>query len=158
MFLKNFVLASLALGFLPFRASAYDHITVRLPEKVQIQDRVLEPGEYVIRQLSATGGPRDVLAIYKDGGLRLETIVLTVPAVDPKTPDTTKVVLHRIGKDHYFDKIWIAGKDYGYEFPLPDRVKSRLKEMKQTDVAATHQEVNRQGEPVKTSEPAPSSR
>jgi hypothetical protein len=30
--------------------------------------------------------------------------------------------------------------------------------MKQTDVAATHQEVNREGEPAKTSEPAPSGR
>jgi hypothetical protein len=147
--LKSATLACLlAAGILfPGQAIGYDQITVKFPGKVKIQERVLEPGEYVIRQMSATGGPRDVLGIYKDGGLRLETIVLTIPAMQTQTPESTKVVFHRIGTDHYFDKIWIQGKNYGYEFPLPERLRSRLKEMKQSDVEASHQEVDREGKP-----------
>jgi hypothetical protein len=155
--LKQTTLACLlAAGMLlfPGQAIAYDQITVKFPGKVRIHEQVLEPGEYVIRQLSTTGGPRDVLAIYKDGGLRLETVVLTIPAVQNQTPETTKVVFHRIANDHYFDKIWIQGKNYGYEFPLPERVKARLKEMKQSDVQATHQEVDREGKPDESKKPS----
>jgi hypothetical protein len=53
---------------------------------------------------------------------------MTIPTLDNRTPESTKVVLHRFGNDYFFDKIWIQGKNYGYEFPLPDSVKAREKE------------------------------
>ena len=46
---------------------------------------------------------------------------MTIPTLDPNTARDTKVVLHHYGSDYYFDKIWVQGKDYGYEFPLPQR-------------------------------------
>jgi len=42
--------------------------------------------------------------------------------------ENTKVVLHHFGSDYYFDKVWIQGKNYGYEFPMPDSLKAREKE------------------------------
>src|SRR6185295_6980777 len=47
---------------------------------------------------------------------------------DEKDPKETKVVLHHIGDAYYFDKIWMEDKNYGWEFPLPDRVRALQRE------------------------------
>ena len=60
--------------------------------------------------------------------------------VDIGTPKDTKLVLHHFGQDYYMDKIWIQGKNYGYEFPLPENVKARERErLAPLTVAATYQ-------------------
>jgi hypothetical protein len=123
----------LALGlatWTPSKAQGplYDRVNVNLPYSVTIGERTLPPGDYVIQQLRDSGGGSRVLLIYSDNGMRFETSAMTIPALDNRTPDDTKVVLHHVGSDYYFDKVWIQGKDYGYEFPLPDAVKSRERE------------------------------
>jgi hypothetical protein len=118
----------------------YDRVNVNLPYTVTIGDRVLQPGEYVIQQLRDAGGGSRVLLIYSDSGMKFETSAMTIPALDINTARDTKVVLHHFGPDYYFDKIWIQGKDYGYEFPLPSSVKARERErMQAVSVAATYQ-------------------
>jgi hypothetical protein len=109
----------------------YDRVNVNLPYSVSIGERTLPPGDYVIQQLRDAGGGSRVLLIYSDNGMKFETSAMTIPALDNRTPEDTKVVLHHFGNDYYFDKIWIQGKDYGYEFPLPDAVKSRERERAQ---------------------------
>src|SRR6478609_1502716 len=117
----------------------YDRVNVNLPYSVTIGDRTLQPGDYVIQQLRDQGGGSRVLLIYSDNGMKFETSAMTIPALDQNTPENTKVILHHFGNDYYFDKIWIQGKDYGYEFPLPDNVKSRQRErMEPVSVAATY--------------------
>jgi len=88
---------------------------------------VLDPGEYEIRRASMNTD--QVLEIYSKDKLRYQTNVQTVPAVGRETPEETKVLLHHIGDKYYFDKIWMEGKDYGYEFVLPDRVKALEREL-----------------------------
>jgi len=119
----------------------YDRVNVNLPYTVTIGERTLQPGEYVIQQLqSAAKSP--VLLIYSDRGMKFETSAMTIPALDQRTPEDSKVILHHFGPDYYFDKIWIQGKNYGYEFPLPDSVKSRERERLQPiSVAATYSTV-----------------
>ena len=63
------------------------------------------------------GGGSRVLLIYSDNGMKFETSAMTIPALDQNTPEHTRVILHHFGNDYYFDKVWIQGKDYGYEFP-----------------------------------------
>ena len=119
----------------------YDKVTVDLPYRVTLNNTVLEPGHYVIRQLDSPGGGSRVLQIFTDGGMRLKTSTLTIPTLDNRTPSSTRVVLHHYGSDYYFDKIWVQGKDYGYEFPLPPAVKSRERErMEPYTVAATYEQ------------------
>jgi len=103
-----------------------DAIKVTLPNAVMVGDNVLEPGQYDIRR--ATSQPQ-VLMIYSDDKLKFEANVLTIPVVENKTQEDTKVVLHHIGDQYYFDKIWIEGKTYGYEFVLPERVRSLQREI-----------------------------
>jgi hypothetical protein len=141
-----FSASALILGLATFstvtkaQGPLYDKVLVNLPYTVTIGDRTLQPGDYVIRQLPSPGGASRVLLIYSDNGMKFETSSMTIPALDNRTPDDTKVVLHHFGNDYYFDKIWIQGKNYGYEFPLPDSVKARERErMAPISVAATYQ-------------------
>ena len=120
----------------------YDRVDVNLPYTVTIGDRTLQPGNYVIQQLRSTAGDSRVLLIYGDNGMKFETSAMTIPVLDINTARDTKVMLHHFGNDYYFDKVWIQGKDYGYEFPLPDSVKSREKEqMQAVSVAANYSSV-----------------
>ena len=119
----------------------YDKVTVDLPYRVTLNNTVLEPGHYVIRQLDSPGGGSRVLQIFTNGGMRLKTSTLTISTLDNRTPSSTRVILHHYGSDYYFDKIWVQGKDYGYEFPLPPAVKSRERErMEPYTVAATYEQ------------------
>jgi len=139
----------LALGlatFTPSKAQGpmYDRVNVNLPYSVSIGERTLPPGDYVIQQLRDQGGGSRVLLIYSDNGMKFETSAMTIPALEGNnvTQENTRVVLHHFGTDYYFDKVWIQGKDYGYEFPLPDAVKSRQRErLEPISVAANYSTV-----------------
>ena len=117
----------------------YDKVIVDLPYSVTINNTVLQPGHYVIRQMDDAGTNSRVLMIFSDNGMKLRTTSLTIPTMKIDTPDKTSVVLHHFGNDYYFDKVWIQGKNYGYEFPLPPAVKAREREQMQPyTVAATY--------------------
>lgn len=137
----------------------YDKVIVDLPYRVTLNDTTLEPGHYVIRQLDSPGGGSRVLQIFTDNGMRLKTSSMTIPALENRTQEHTRIILHHYGNDYYFDKIWIQGKDYGYEFPLPPSVKSRERErMEPYTVAAQYEQTNKAEEATtvtKTEAPPP---
>jgi hypothetical protein len=163
MKIKNLVYsaAALAIGIAAFNMSTqaqgplWDKVIVNLPYAVTVGDRTIEPGEYSIKQLSSPGGASRVLLIYKDD-VEFETSAMTIPTLDQNTPEDTKVLLHHIGNDYYFDKIWIQGKNYGYEFVLPDAVKSRQRErMEPVTVAARYEAIEQEQEVAQQPAPAP---
>jgi hypothetical protein len=118
----------------------YDKVMVNLPYTVTIGEHVLQPGDYIIQQLPSEGGAGRVLLVYSDQGMKFETSAMTIPALKLNTPEDTTVVLHHFGPDYYFDKIWIQGKNYGYEFPLLDSVKARQRErMEPINVTARYE-------------------
>jgi hypothetical protein len=139
------VAAGLALGMALFSAPGnaqgplWDVVHVNMPYSVTIGDKVLQPGQYVIQQNRDAGGGSRVMLIYSNNGMKFETSAMTIPALDPDTARDTKVVLHHYGSDYYFDKIWVQGKEYGYEFPVPSSVKSReMERMASVSVPATY--------------------
>jgi hypothetical protein len=147
MNIRTFAIAAgaLALGLAAWitpgnaQGPLWDVVKVTLPYSVTVGDRTLQPGDYTIQQLRDPGGASRVLLIYSDNGMKFETSAMTIPALDQNTARDTRVVLHHFGNDYYFDKVWIQGKDYGYEFPLPNSVKSREKErMEPVSVAASY--------------------
>jgi hypothetical protein len=133
-----------ALAFSLLTASAvmaqplYDVITVTLPYPVKVKDTVLPAGDYEIKQDASPTNNR-VLRFYSDKGMKFETTAMAIPALDNKTPSETSLMLDRYGSDYYLNKIWVQGKDYGYEFPIPDNVKSRENERTATTVPAKFQ-------------------
>ena len=135
MKVRNFSLAASAflLGmvgtFVAVKAQGplYDRVTVDLPYTVTVRDTTLQPGQYVIQRLVGDNSNR-VVQIFGNDGKKLETAILTVATVNNNAPGKTEVVLHHFGNDYYFDKVWIQGKDYGYEFPLTQDARSRESE------------------------------
>lgn len=143
--MKTFAIAvsALIVGLFAFSLIAqgplYDKVIVDLPYAVTVSNTNLPPGHYEIRELPSASKSR-VLQVFSDGGMKLEATVMTIPTLDNNTPSDTRVLLHHYGNDYYFDKIWIQGKNYGYEFVLPDSVKAREKErLAPYTVAATYQ-------------------
>ncbi|HLK49466.1 MAG TPA: hypothetical protein VKT49_15095 [Bryobacteraceae bacterium] len=164
MIATSSLLAGLSIGLTPARAQGplYDQVQVNIPYVVTLGDTTLQPGQYTIRELQSTDKQR-VLLIYSDNGVKHEATVMTIPAYDNRTQDDTKVVLHHYGPDYYFDKVWIAGKNYGYEFPVPQNVKERQREREgPVSVAATYQPAAQPATtaaaapPAETPTPAPS--
>jgi len=105
-----------------------DRINVNLPYTITVGDKTLPPGDYVIQRLPNNGGSR-VLLFYSDSGMKYETVALPIAALDINTARETKLILNRVGEDYYINKIWVQGKDYGYELPMPRSLKARWNEM-----------------------------
>src|ERR1700710_1215102 len=114
MRLNNFLFTTGALvaGFVSSTVGAnaqgplYDKVIVDLPYSVTINNTVLQPGHYVIRQMDDAGTNSRVLMIFADNGMKLKATALTIAALDNNTPDKTSVVLHHYRTDYYFDKVW----------------------------------------------------
>ena len=145
-----FALSALAQGPL------YDKVTVNLPYAVTVNGTVLQPGEYVIRQHEDPAGSR-VLHFFINGGLKLETTAMAIPTVDNRTPEHTKLILDHFGDNYYLHKIWVQGKDYGYEFPLPRDIRQREMERNApaTVVAQTTTEQKTETTVAQNETPAP---
>src|SRR5262249_33758343 len=92
-----------------------------------VQDKVLPPGPYTIEEHRGAS-KTNVVHIFSDGGMRLEATVQTIPAMKNRTPSDTSVILNRFGDRYYIDKVWIQGKDYGYQFREPESIRSLERE------------------------------
>jgi len=107
----------------------YDRVEVDLPYAVTVSNTVLQPGHYTIRQHESIAGGSRIVHIFSDNGMKLETTAMGIPALDNRTPEHSKLVLNHIGQDYYLNKIWVQGKDYGDEFPIPENVRMREREL-----------------------------
>jgi len=137
MTIRNFAPAAAALVVLgaagwvmphAFGQPMWDQVKVKLPYSVTLGDKTIPPGDYLIKQLDNADGDSPVLLIYGKNGMKFQTSALTIHAVDVNTPQKTDVTLQHIGDNYYLDKVWIAGKNYGYEIPLPKNAKERATE------------------------------
>ena len=60
----------------------YDRINVTLPYSVNVNGTVLQPGDYVIRQHDSAAGGSRIVHFFKDGGMKLETTAMAIPALE----------------------------------------------------------------------------
>ena len=109
----------------------YDQVTVNLPFRVTVGDKVLEPGEYRIRQVND-----NLVQIIQNasgaGQSRVEAPVVQVITEFNDPAKETKVILHCFGDDYYFDKMSLQGKDCGYLFLQPESLKARERERRES--------------------------
>lgn len=107
-------------------ALEYDVVHVKLPYAVTVGAKILAPGDYTIRQLRIPDSTD--LLFYSADGTKFVTSALTNSTLfgntDDPAPTTSSVILQHVGDDYYFNKLFVSGKDYGYELPLPASVKS----------------------------------
>jgi len=131
----SFLTASVVLAQGPMN----DKIIVKMPYAMNVNGTVLQPGDYEIKQHDSVGGGSRILHFYSDKGMKFETTAMAIPTLDNKTPEETKLMLNQYGSDYYLNKIWVQGKNYGYEFPIPESVRSREREMKASSVSARYE-------------------
>jgi len=105
-----------------------DKVTVNMPYTTIIGHKTLPPGDYMIKRMSSASGSR-VLLVYSDDGMKFQTSAMTIPVLDPNVARDTKIVLSHIGNDYYYDKVWVQGKSYGYQFILPREARARQREL-----------------------------
>jgi len=105
-----------------------DKVTVTMPYTTTIGHKTLPPGDYMIKRLPSQSGSR-ILLVYSDDGMKFETSAMTIPVLDPDVARDTKIILSRVGDDYYYDKVWVQGKSYGYQFILPKEVRARQREL-----------------------------
>lgn len=115
-----------------------DRITVDMPYKVAVADKVLEPTKLEIREVSDR-----VLQFFNSNEMKVEAAVITIPTFDSKPSPDTRVELRKYNNNEYYiDRIWLKGKTYGYEFMVPERVRSWEREFAMTpSVSGTYEEM-----------------
>lgn len=118
-------------------AAGRDKVKVQFEHPVHVNNQVLPPGHYTIEEMGGKENNNNILEIYTDGGQKFETSFMTIDAMKRNPPPKeTKVVLERIGHDYYLDKIWIKGKQFGYQVPLSEQAKSQTNNMHPEEVTA----------------------
>ena len=129
--------SALSLGALLVAGSAwaqdraYDKVVVDLPENTWVGHTKLPAGKYEMRQTPSPGDASNVILVNEKTDRRFEASAISERAMRPIQQQQTKVILQRVGNDYYLDHIWIAGKEFGYRFPIPAEVLARIEELKQ---------------------------
>ena len=95
---------------------AGDEIQVTLDRAVQVGSQTLPAGSYTIRQVTSASNPR-VLEFTSENGTKLDASVTAIPILQNTPPSETKVILDDEGGVARLARIWVQGKNYGYEFP-----------------------------------------
>jgi len=137
---KRIVTATLAMAFAVLPAPhnlnaqqiASDRFQVALSHPVTIGNKVLQPGNYSIEPVNIAGGDAPALSISlidANYGRTFETTAMIVPTAQTSIQAETRVILRHVGRNYYFERIWVKGLTYGYDFPLPKGVKGRGREV-----------------------------
>jgi hypothetical protein len=159
----RFWTSTLAAALLMWAVSAwgstmYPRIKADFQHPVVINAETFPPGHYVFQQIRGPGD-RPVFRVMDPQGknLTLTSVAIKVRApqraadYSPPAAQDTEVILQNIGGKYYLHRIWIQGRTRGWEFEIPDSVKSQVAEMNEEAVSGTYDETpdvaqNRQGE------------
>jgi hypothetical protein len=141
--LGSILTAEAAIG----KAQAVEkQVNATIPYSVVVADKALEPGKYTLRETA-----NHVIQVFEGDKMIAKAAVITIDTEDKQPAKETKLVLYRFGgngNNYYLDKMWIQGRATGYEFPLPERLKS-LKHEREESLAGTYEESHEQKEGLK---------
>jgi hypothetical protein len=104
----------LGIGLRPAAGQMVDIITVTLPTAATVGKVTLPAGVYTIRDLKEDGST-PVLEIRSASGPSVTASVTQISVPNRKFAPQTAVVLRHEGNQYQIDKIWIEGRDYGYD-------------------------------------------
>ena len=105
---------AIGIGLRAAAAQMADIVTVKLPYAASVGKVTLPAGEYTIRDLKDDGSTA-VLSIRSAAGPGVSALVTQVSRPNHKATGQTEVVLRHEGGKYQIDKIWLQGRDYGYD-------------------------------------------
>ena len=121
-------------------------VNATIPYSIVVAEKTLEPGKYTLRETA-----NHVIQVFEGDKMLTKAAVITIDTEDKQPAKETKLILFRFGgndNNYYLDKMWIQGRTTGYEFPLPERLKS-LKREREESVAGTYEEKHEHEEGLK---------
>ena len=107
--------AGLCLTAMLGSAQMIDIVKVTLPRGAMVGAATLPAGDYTIRELTEEGNSSLVLQIRSATGSAVAAWAMRISEPNNRATDQTQVVLRRDGDKYQVDKIWLRGRDYGYE-------------------------------------------
>jgi hypothetical protein len=99
--------------------SVYDRIVVDLPANTWVGGEKLDAGKYEMRQFRSPGVASNIILVNVKSHRKTIASAISERALKNIPLQQTRVTLLRVGTDYYLDHIWIAGKEFGYKFPVP---------------------------------------
>jgi len=96
-------------------AQMSDMVKVTLPRGAMVGRVTLPAGEYTIRDLTDDGSSASVLQIRSTTGKMVVAEAMRISEPDNKRADRTEVILQRESGKYQMDKVWLQGRDYGYQ-------------------------------------------
>jgi len=96
-------------------AQVIDIVKVTLPRGAMVGAATLPAGDYTIRELTEDGNSSLVLQIRSTTGAAVAAWAMRISEPNNRAVDQTQVTLRRDGDKYQVDKIWLRGRDYGYE-------------------------------------------
>jgi hypothetical protein len=103
------------LGAGPAVAQMVDVVRVTLSHGAMMGTIPLPPGEHTIRELTDIGSSASVIQIRSSAGASAAAMAMRIPEPNNRRTGHTQVVLQRDGDKYHIDKIWLEGREYGYE-------------------------------------------
>ena len=100
-----------------------DEVPITLANPVTVGGKVLQPGNYTVKQMDIAGGDLPVVVIRGDGDTRVDADVIVTPALQNRVQPATRILYYHVGDSYYFDTIWVKGWSYGFKFKPPKGVK-----------------------------------
>jgi hypothetical protein len=111
----------LGLSFIlpPASAQSAETVRVALPFQAIVGTVTLPAGEYIIRELD-NAAENPVLEITSvNGHVSAMVLAASVPTANTLPSPKSEVVLRHEGSKYIATAIWLAGRDYGFELPVP---------------------------------------
>jgi hypothetical protein len=164
--MKSFVLAILALAIAEVapvptaRADTWNKKTIlTVAETIQVPNKVLLPGTYVMKLLSSPSD-RHIVQIYNSAETHLETTVLAIPVYRVRPTDKSVFTFWETppGQPKALRAWFYPGDNFGQEFPYPKFAPVQIAAVSQPQVPLQVAEPTKPAEeptaPVATAEPA----
>jgi hypothetical protein len=106
-------MVGMAFSALSAKAQMLGEVKIELPYAAQVGSTSLPAGKYLIRNVKDDGAVSIVEFSSINGRIAIVALAQKIPLETPT--DRTDVVLRSTPQKYIVDKIWLEGRDYGYE-------------------------------------------
>jgi hypothetical protein len=106
-------MVGMAFSALSAKAQMIAEMKIDLPHAAQVGSTSLPAGKYVIRNVKDEGGASIIEFVAVNSHT---SVIAMAQRISLETPtDRTEVVLRATPDKYVLDRIWLEGRDYGYE-------------------------------------------
>ena len=95
------------------QTSGRTQLVATIPFQFVAGDKTLPAGEYTVTEVNTSSDRIALQLRSKDGA----SVLLTTMPVIARAQDSSKLVFHRYGNQHFFSQVWLDGENTGLQAP-----------------------------------------